>query len=233
MTNSVGISVGLMVPVNNTTMEPELLTWLPAGSTCHTLRIPRGTGTLKVADLPDDTGRALKLAEGFAGVAVDLVVYGCTAAGFIGGPARDMEIQFELAAITRKPVVTTASAMVAALHHIRVRRIALVTPYLDYVNERLRAYLEDSGVTVQSFASFGAATRDELAEITPAQIAALARETMSPRCEALFIACSQLPTREILDELERDFGCPVWSSIKATAWHTGAVSQNRLTPITS
>ena len=46
---------------------------------------------------------------------------------------------------------------------------------------------------------------------------------MTPDADALFIACSQLPTRDILDDLERDFGKPVWSSIKATAWHAQRV----------
>lgn len=40
------LNIGLMVPINNTTMERELLAWLPAGSTCTTLRIPRGKGLL-------------------------------------------------------------------------------------------------------------------------------------------------------------------------------------------
>jgi maleate cis-trans isomerase len=41
---------------------------------------------------------------------------------------------------------------------------------------------------------------------------------MSPGSDAMFIACSQLPTRAILGDLEREFGRPVWSSIRATAW---------------
>jgi len=147
----------------------------------------------------------------------------CTAAGFIGGPARDAEIQEKLAAITGKPVVTTASAMIEALRHIGAKRIAVVTPYLDFVNERLRAYLEQSGITVLKLASFKAETTDELAAIAAQQIAALARETMVPDADALFIACSQLPTRDIMPRLEREFGRPVWSSIKATAWHAERV----------
>ena len=104
-----------------------------------------------------------------------------------------------------------------------VSDIAVVTPYLDLVNERLRAYLEQSGITVLQLASFKAETTDELAMITPAQIAALARETMTPEADALFIACSQLPTKDILDDLQRGFGKPVWSSIRATAWHAQRV----------
>ena len=40
------LRLGLMVPINNTTMEGELLKWLPAGSTCTTIKIPRGAGLL-------------------------------------------------------------------------------------------------------------------------------------------------------------------------------------------
>ena len=34
------LDVGLLVLINNTTMEPELLAWLPEGSSCRTLRKP-------------------------------------------------------------------------------------------------------------------------------------------------------------------------------------------------
>jgi maleate cis-trans isomerase len=216
------LKLGLMVPANNTTMEPEMLAWLP-GARCATLRIPRGQGLLGPAEIPAYVAQALELARSYDRANTDIIAYGCTAAGFIGGPARDAEIQTELAQITGKPVVTTASAMIAVLRHIGARRIAVVTPYLDLVNERLRAYLEQSGITVVKLASFSAATTDELAKITPAQIATLARETMTADADAMFIACSQLPTKDIMDDLAREFGKPVWSSIKATAWHAERV----------
>jgi maleate cis-trans isomerase len=213
------LRVGLMVPINNTTMETELLAWLPAGSTCRALGIPRGKGTLRPQDLPGYVGQALKMAKAFATEECDLVVYGCTAAGFMLGPSRDAEISAELSRVTGKPVVTTANAMIITLRHLGARHIALVTPYLDLVNERLRKFLEESGIQVNVLASFHAKNVDELASITPAQIATLSREVMRETCDALFIACSQLPTHGILSALERELGRPAWSSIRATAWH--------------
>ena len=213
------LRVGLMVPINNTTMEAELLAWLPAGSTCRTLGIPRGKGTLRPQDLPGYVGQALKMAKAFATEDIDLVVYGCTAAGFMLGPCRDAEISAELSRVTGKPVVTTANAMIVALGHLGARHIALVTPYLDLVNEHLRKFLEASGIRVDVLASFRARNVDELANITPAQIASLSREVMRETCDALFIACSQLPTHSILSALEHELGRPAWSSIRATAWH--------------
>jgi maleate cis-trans isomerase len=220
-----------MVPVNNTTMEGELLAWLPVGSSCRTLRIPRGEGLLGPAEIPAYVARALELAQRFDPGHTDIVAYGCTAAGFIGGPARDAGIQRELAAITGKPVVTTANAMIEVLRFLGARRVAVVTPYLDAVNERLRAYLEQSGIAVTKLASFKAATTEELATITTLQITALARNAMSADSDAIFIACSQLPTLAILDKLENEFGKPVWSSIRATAWHAQRVVADTLNSV--
>jgi maleate cis-trans isomerase len=138
-----------MIPANNTTMEHELPAWLPAGSTCRTLRIPRGKGMLTQADLPGYIAQATTMAKSFADDGIDAVVYGCTAAGFLAGPDLDAQVAVDLRAVTGKPTVTTASAMAAALKDIGARNIALVTPYLDAVNERLKAFLTDSGIAVQ------------------------------------------------------------------------------------
>jgi len=210
-------NVGLMVPINNTTFERELLEWLPADSTCTTLRIPRGEGLLTPDTLPAYKAQALSLAAQFAGRGdIDVVAYGCTAAGFIAGPAADAQLERELSAITGKPVVTTARAMVRALQALQVNDIALVTPYRDAVNERLKAFLADGGIRVRRFNSFYAANVEELGRIRANAVAQLARETMGADCEALFIACAQLPTFEILDDLGRELGRPVLSSIWAT-----------------
>ena len=106
------VKIGLMVPANNTTMEEELLAWLPVGASCRTLRIPRQKGLLTAADIPAYVGQAETMAEAFVDDPVDLVVYGCTAAGILAGPERDNEIAATLARITGKPVVTTASSKI-------------------------------------------------------------------------------------------------------------------------
>jgi maleate cis-trans isomerase len=212
------LRVGLMVPANNTTMERELVAWLPAGSSCLTLRIPRGKGTLTLADIPAYVAQAMALAKDFEGEPIDIVVYGCTAAGILAGPRRDAEIAAALAKKTGSPVVTTAGSMVDALHHAGAREVALVTPYQDVVNGQLKAFLAAADVNVRKLSSFGAASTDELASITAAQVAELARDTMDDECDALFIACSQLPTYSILGALAMEFRRPVLSSIQATAW---------------
>ncbi|MEK7948373.1 aspartate/glutamate racemase family protein [Pigmentiphaga sp. YJ18] len=215
--SSAPLKVGLMVPANNTTMEKELTAWLPDGSRCVTLRIPRGAGLLTRETLPPYKASALELAATFPGD-IDVVAYGCTAAGFIAGPQGEAQLAGELAAITGKPVVTTARSMVAALQAAGARHIALVTPYSDEVNRNLGLFLAEGGIEARRVSSLAAADVEALGRITASEVAALARSTVDDSCDALFIACSQLPTYEILDSLQAELGRPAWSSIKATAW---------------
>ena len=94
----------------------------------------------------------------------------------------------------------------------------MVTPYHDAVNAQLEAFLADGGIGVVRLATFRAPDVVALGRITADQVRDLARATMGPDCDALFIGCSQLPTHAILDGLRAEFGRPAWSSICATAW---------------
>ncbi len=219
-----GLRVGVMIPENNTTVERELPCWLPAGSTLELVRIPRGKGLLTPETLPAYKANALALAQQFAANHIDVVAYGCTAAGFILGPAGDRELTGDLERITAKPVATIAQSMVSALLEEQVHRIALVTPYSKAVNEQLRLFIASVGIEVGAFDSFYAPNVEELGRINAEDVAGLARKTMTDSCEAMFIACAQLPTFSILEKLSGEFGRPVLSSIQALAGQIGALA---------
>jgi arylmalonate decarboxylase len=161
----------------------------------------------------------LEIAQQFVGQPIDLLAYGCTAASFLSGPQEDAELSDRLAALLGKPVVTTAQSMVKALLANQTHRIALVTPYLDEVNQQLKNYLAQSDIEVVSFDSLRAADVIALGRITSDEVAAIAHQVMNDDCQAMFIACSQLPTQNILQSLSQSFGRPVFSSIQATAWN--------------
>ena len=213
-----GPRIGLLVPMSNTTMEAELAGWMPEGTTFDTLRIERPPGLSSRETLPDEKKRARLLAARFAGKSLDLVIYGCTATGFLAGPDGDAAIADALCEAARTPVVTTARSVANALANCNARDIALVTPYRDQVNDCLKAYLACANIRVRALKGFGDLTIDQLVRIEPQDVLKLAREASSNDCDTLYIACSQLPTRAIVPLLEQELGRPVWTSIKATAW---------------
>jgi len=208
----------ISVPANNTTMEPELNALLPELAPFAVARVKLPSGTLTLDDLPEYTRNTLDSIAPFLSKRLELVVHGCTAAGFLAGPAASARIIESMRVKSGAVVVGTGAAMADVLKHEGVRETAVVTPYLAAVNEGLRAYLASAGIAVEVLNSFECQTTEELGRITEAEVMDLALRTVTPRSQALFIACSQLPTRGILEPLRRKLRIPVWSSISATGW---------------
>ena len=208
----------IVVPENNTTMEPEISALCPELAPIPVARVKRPPRTLLLEDLPAYADATLDAIEPFAAEQFDLVIYGCTAAGFLGGPAGNARMVEKLRARTGATVVSTAGAMVDVLRDAGVTETAVVTPYLRPVNDGLRAYLESSGIAVETLNSFFCKTTAELGSITEEQVLELALRTVTPQSKSLFIACSQLPTLNAIAKLRDKLDIPVWSSIQATAW---------------
>jgi maleate cis-trans isomerase len=208
----------IVVPENNTTMEPEISALCPALAPIPVARVKRPARTLLLEDLPAYAEATLDAIEPFAAEQFDLVIYGCTAAGFLGGPNGNARMVERLRERTRATVVSTAGAMVEALRSAGVSNAAVVTSYLRSVNDGLRDYLESSGIQVETLNSFFCKTTADLGQITEDQVLELARRTATARSKSLFVACSQLPTLNVVAQLRAELEIPVWSSIQATAW---------------
>jgi Maleate cis-trans isomerase len=208
----------IVVPENNTTMEPEIAALCPELAPIPVARVKRPARTLLLEDLPAYADATLVAIEPFADRQFDLVIYGCTAAGFLGGPAGNARMVDKLRARTHATVVSTAGAMMDAMRSEGVSSAAVVTPYLAPVNDGLRSYLESSGIGVETLNSFFCKTTAELGRITEEQVLELALRTVTPQSKSLFVACSQLPTLNVVAKLRAQLDIPVWSSIQATAW---------------
>jgi arylmalonate decarboxylase len=212
-----GPRVLAVVPGNNTTVERELAAFAPEIGRLDVARVRRKPGMLTLADLPEYEDSTIAAVEPFAADPPDLVVFACTAAGFIGGSAGNRRVVDRLAARLARPVVSTAGAMAAALGRSGARRIDVVTPYLADVNDGLRAFLADESIEVLKLDSFFCPTVQALGAVTAEEVRMKALAT-ADKGDALFIACAQLPTLAILTELRARLRRPVWSSVHATAW---------------
>ena len=119
---------------------------------------------------------------------------------------------------TGAAVVSTAEAMEQVLRHEQVAETAVVTPYLMPVNDGLREVPGQAGFAVETLDGFFCETTDAPGRITEDEVREKALATVTPRGQALFIACSQLPTSHTVPMLRDQSRIPVWSSISATAW---------------
>jgi len=149
---------------------------------------------------------------------VGVMVYGCTSGSFVEGVGHDLGIIRRIEELSGIPALTTTTACLEAMQVFGIRHMAVVTPYPDVVNERLRAFFEGSGIEITSLETFDQPSVWDHADNSPEAIYRLARKAYTKGSDGLFISCTQLRAIDVADPLERDIGVPVVTANQASFW---------------
>ncbi|MCY4114813.1 MAG: decarboxylase [Chloroflexi bacterium] len=151
------------------------------------------------------------------------VAYGCTSGSYVLGPDGDAAIAADMHTAAGVPATTTSTAAAAALRELGVRRVAVLSPHLDALNERLRAYLESSGFAVVNM--IGLNRRGDIEAIEPGETRDLvAAGVDTPEAQAIFISCTGLRTAAIIDDLEAAISKPIVTANQATLWRAAQLA---------
>jgi maleate isomerase len=153
------------------------------------------------------------------GERIDSMAFACTSGALvIGDDAVTARIRVARPDI---PCTTPMEAAIAGLKALGAHRIALLTPYIDEINEMMRAHLLAHGIGVPVVGSFNHENDNEVARIDAASIEAavlgLGREA---DVEAVFVSCTSLRLVEHVERLEARLNKPVTSSNHALAWRS-------------
>jgi maleate cis-trans isomerase len=210
--------VGLVVPSINKVAEPEFWRLAPPGVAFHVARAAnRGATTeesyFKMADA------ALDAAEDLATADVDMVLYACTSGSVVCPLPKllsDMQQRSGL------PTIATINSVVAALRTLGAQRVALATPYVDFVNQTEKQFLEDYGFHVTSVHGLQMGETQEerrgIGRVPPQHVYRMARLVDRPDADAIFISCTNLATLDVIAQIEADLGKPVVTSNQASFW---------------
>ncbi len=215
--------LGLIVLETDQSIEPELSRLLDIeGLALYHTRVPSAPEVTSetLARMEAELPAAASLLP--AAVRLDVVGYGCTSGSTIIG-------EENVAAAVRKgvgegyaqlPVTNPLTAVKAAFHALKARRIGFVTPYLPEVTGAMRAHLEENGFEIPMVASFNQSEEDVVARITPDSIrAAILKIGHAVDCDAIFVSCTNLRVASVIEACEAELGKAVVSSNLALAWH--------------
>ena len=212
-------AIGLIVLSSDQTIEHEFRTLLGAdGIALYQSRIQNDSRitpeTLKAMESRITGATDVIL----PGMPLDVVAFACTSASMVIGE----EGVFERIRKARPNAIPTTpiTAVFAALRAFKARRIAVLTPYRDDVNQEIRAYIEARGFEVGAMGSFEEEDDRRVCRISEASIKsaaiALGRD---PSIDAVFVSCTSLRLVGVVEEVEAELGKPATSSNHALAWH--------------
>lgn len=146
------------------------------------------------------------------------VGYGCTSGTTVIGEVRVSELV--QSATQTDHVSNPLTATVEALRALGVRRLGIVSPYIEEVAEPLKQAFENRGFEVPMAVSFGESSEANVARIDAKSLKSAAHHIVkTTNVDAVFLSCTNLRTLGIIATLEAEIGCPVLSSNQTLTWH--------------
>lgn len=207
--------VGLLVPSSNTVMEPDFWRALPPGATLHTGRMYLEETTPEAESRMLDE-HVLPAARDLVTARPDLIVFGCTSAGALRGNQYDADLCRRISDLSGVPTVSVIASVRQAITASGARRVGVVTPYVDALNQRIRESVEADGVAVAGIAGLGISDNFEIAAVPQERIVDFAERTLRDLdIDLAFVSCTNFPAVTALPELERRLGLPVVTSNQA------------------
>ena len=211
-------NIGLIVLANDYTVEYELTRMFALdGVATYVTRIPMDpivtVETLRAME-PTITRAAETI---LPGAKLDVVGYCCTS----GTTAIGKETIFARIRDARPGVACTTPIVggVAGAQALGLRKIALLTPYIEEVNLTMRAFIQDHGIAVPVMGTFNNPVDEEVRRISEPSLHAAILDLGHEDVDGVFVSCTSMHVTGVIAEAEAALGKPVMSSNQALGWH--------------
>ena len=210
-------TIGLVVLQTDETIEDDLRRLIPPSVRVMVTRIPSGSEVTResLGAMEDHLSASVGLFP--TGLAFDAIGYGCTSGTAQIGPDRIAELVRSGA--NARAVSNPLSGLIAACEAQGIRRLAILSPYIESVSSRLRDVLREHGIETPVFGSFAEANEAKVVRIAGSSIQKAARQLAAGSdVDALFLSCTNLRTLDVIGPLQKELRMPVLSSNLVLAW---------------
>lgn len=221
--------IGLIVPSSNVTMETEIPALLraresilPDRFTFHSSRMRMKSVTKDELERMDDD--SLRCAEELSDAAVEVQAYACLVAIMsrgMGYHTASAQRLYDAAAANHAPapIVSSAGALVDALHALGAKKVSIICPYMKPLTRLVVDYIENEGVEVKDYLALEIPDNLQVAAQDPNAPAELWKKLDTSGVDAIIAsACVQMPSLPAVEKIETASGIPTLSASVATTW---------------
>ncbi len=208
--------IGLIIPSANRLTEPQFNEYAPDDVDIHVTRL-RMTG--KWSKPLDQLQGAIEEAAGaLSDTGPGVIVFHCTANSMEGGLDGEERITEWVGRASGCTAVTTSRAITEALHELAIRKLVLISPYVEETNQAEMRYMAEAGFEVIHELGLGLAGSDDYIAVTPEQWLDITSDNSRPEAEGYFLSCTNTRMIETIEAVESRVARPVVSSNQATLW---------------
>lgn len=218
--------IGIILPANNSVLEPELWSQLPSGVSLHTTRI-MASGDLTPAAVRAMEGEVYRAVGELMATGVDLIVYADMVTTFIMDADWNLRRTREISEQAGIPCISAYTALTDVLAYKRIKRFRLLTPYPADIHALCKPYFETAGYVVTADDTLDILAMSEVPKVTPARLRDAVKELPENDAHATVMLATDLPTFVALPAIETATGLPAYSSNLVILW--AALRRFRLT----
>jgi maleate isomerase len=160
----------------------------------------------------------LDAAERLAEAKPALICWNGTSASWLG-LEKDRALCKAITERTGVPATSTILAYDALFKAMDVKRLGLVTPYIEDIERRMIANYAAQGIEVVSTARLDDKGNYSFATYPPEQVAAMVEKAAEARPDAIAVVCTNFRGAPLAARLEEATGVPVLDSVAVTAAH--------------
>jgi maleate isomerase len=209
--------VGVVAPFDFA-LDRELWRWVPDNVSLYLTRMPffPTPVTISMANSLSERSTVRRATWDVLTPEPDVVAYACASGSFVNGMLGERLLVRTMVDAGAPAARTTSGAMVEALSLLGIRSLAIATPYIDDVTDRLVSYLAEHGV--RTVASNGLGLLGHIWRVSYQDVVDIVRQVDTPEAQALYISCTNLPTYDVIEPLEQALGKPVLTANQVTMW---------------
>lgn len=214
------VLLGVLTPSSNTVLEPVSSAIVSALSnvSVHFGRFPvteisLGQGSQAQFELSNQMAAAHLLAD----AKVHAIVWSGTAASWLGFE-QDEHLCAEIESETGIPAGSSVLAVNELFARKQVKRFALISPYIDSVQEQIISNYASNGFECVAERHLGESRNFNFSEFTEEQIGELIRAVAKSKPDAITVMCTNMRGARIAAALEQEIRIPIFDSTAAAVW---------------